>query len=84
MKVAITKAFLETCGTSSLEGLLLAGGILEPEPVTLCFHQTSYAWRKEHGGPDIYLMPEFAPYCLIDSVLKLTAKGFKITLEWTA
>lgn len=81
-KINITKEFLETCGDNSLQGLLLGAGATTPGPITLFFPQTSYAWREKNGGPDIYMLPEFAPYCLLKSVISLIEHGYKISLEW--
>lgn len=80
--IELTKEFFETCGANSIEGRLVDEGATEPQPIKLRMKQTSFAWRQEHGGPDIYMIPEFAPLCLMDSVLRLTARGYKIELEW--
>lgn len=80
--VNLNKDFFETCGTNSLEGALAAAGIMEPQTVKLRFRQTSYAWRQQNGGPDLYIVPEFVPLCLIDSVLRLSARGFKLETEF--
>lgn len=81
MKIEISKEFLETCGQSSLQGLLAQHGIFQPQELTFQFKQSSYAWRAAHGGPELYLMPEFAPYYLMLSLLSLTQAGYKIHLE---
>ena len=82
MNVEITKEFLETCGTASLQGLLLNKGITGPCNIFLRFKQTSYAWRQENGGPELYIMPEFAPYCLLESVLRLVSQGYRFDMEF--
>lgn len=76
--VKIEKEFLETCGHASLQGLLAKQGIFGPEEVTLLFYETSTAWRAQHGGPDLYMVPEFGIPCLLESVLSLMEKGYKI------
>lgn len=70
----ITQEWLETCGTASLEGALLAEGIIQPQPVTLSFEQC----RPE---PQTLLMPDYAPACLVESVLNLIGKGFSFKVE---
>lgn len=82
MNIEIGKEFLETCGTASLQGLLYERGVTGPQPITLRFKQTSYAWRQENKGPELYIMPEFVPYCLIESVLKLVESGYKVDVDW--
>lgn len=79
----ITKEFFETCGDASLEGALLNSGLLDPsKEIVLRFRQTSYAWRKENGGPETWLMPEFAPFSFVTSVLNLIRQGYKIKVEF--
>lgn len=82
MNIEIGKEFLETCGSASLQGLLYERGVTGPQPITLRFKQTSSGWRHGNNGPDLYIMPEFSPYCLVESVLKLVAAGYKIDVEW--
>jgi hypothetical protein len=82
MNIEIDKEFLETCGTASLQGLLLGKGVTGPQPITLRFKQTSYAWRQKNNGPELYLVPEFAPYCLVESVLRLVEQGYKVNIDW--
>lgn len=83
MKIEIGKEFWETCGQTSLQGYLYERGAVAPGPVTLVMKQTPYSWRQQHGGPEIYLVPEFMPYCLIESILSLVESGYKIDLEFT-
>lgn len=70
----ITQEWLETCGTASLEGALFAEGIIQPQPVTLSFEQC----RPE---AQILLMPDYAPACLVASVVNLIGKGFTFTID---
>lgn len=83
MKIEIGKEFWETCGQSSLQGYLYERGAVTPGPLTLVFKQTSFGWRQQNGGPDMYIVPEFMPYCLIESILNLVANGYKIDVEFT-
>lgn len=73
----ITKAFLETCGTASLEGALYEEGIVKPQVVLLQFEVSP----PTKGGPDILLMPDFAPACLVKSIVNLCEKGYKFKVE---
>jgi len=70
----ITKEWLETCGTASLQGCLYEKGIFEPQKVTLWFEQA----RPE---PDLIIMPDFVPACLVQSVVDLTKKGYEIEIR---
>jgi len=60
----------------------LSEGVAEPQPVKLLFPQTSYAWRHENNGPDLYIVPEFMPMVLIDSILWMISKGYTISTEF--
>lgn len=70
----ITKEWLETCGTASLEGCLYEAGIKEPQEVTLWFEQA----RPE---PDLIIMPDFAPACLVSSIVLLSSKGYRFNIQ---
>lgn len=70
----ITKEWLETCGSFSLEGTLYKEGITEPQHVTLSFEQG----RPE---PDLLLMPDFAPACLVASIVNLIQKGYTFSIQ---
>lgn len=70
----ITKEWLETCGTSSLEGSLYAAGITEPQEVILSFEQA----RPE---PDLVLMPDYSPACLVSSIVSLMKRGYTFTIQ---
>lgn len=73
----ITKAWLETCGTASLEGALYEAGIMEPQLVVLSFERSPLTDK----GPDLLLIPDFAPACLVQSIVNLCAKGYKFKVE---
>ncbi len=79
--IDITKKDFETIGTRSLEGLLLERGIVEPQPITIRFEQSSAAWKHQYGGPDSLIMPEHVPMCLCESILNLQRQGFTITTD---
>lgn len=70
----ITKEWLETCGSYSLEGSLFTAGITEPQAVTLSFEQA----RPE---PDLILMPDYTPACLISSIINMIQKGYTFSIE---
>jgi hypothetical protein len=70
----ITKEWLETCGTASLQGALFKEGIVEPQPVTLWFEQA----RPE---ADLIIMPDFVPACLVQSIVDLMKKGYEFRIE---
>ena len=77
MSMNITKKFLEACGSYSLEGALYEAGITEPQEVVLRF-ETGPLSQK---GPELLLMPDFAPACLVESIVSLCAKGYKFKVE---
>lgn len=70
----ITKDWLEKCGTASLEGALYEAGIREPQEVVLSFEQA----RPE---PDVILLPDYAPGCLVFSIVNLTKQGYTFSVQ---
>lgn len=81
-KLVLDKSFFETCGTHSLEGLMAEHAIFSPCKLNLHFKQTNYAWRKNNGGPELWLMPEFAPVEFLASILGLIHQGYEIEVTW--
>lgn len=79
--VDLKKEHFETWGANSLEGICFNLGIVAPQPVRLRFQQKSQGWCRENGGPDLYIVPEFMPLCLVDSILRMTALGFQFDIE---
>lgn len=70
----ITKEWLETCGSFSLEGCLFKNGITEPQLVILSFEQA----RPE---PDMIIMPDYTPACLVSSILNMMKKGYTFNIQ---
>ena len=81
-KLELNKSFFETCGTHSLEGLMAEHAIFSPCKLSLHFKQTSRAWRMDNKGPEIWLMPEFAPVEFLMSILGLVNSGYEIEVTW--
>ena len=85
MKANITSSFMETCGSNTLYGSMIDDLVKPHKPeetkVTLMFHQTSYQWRKDNGGPDSWIMPEFAVMCLVKDVIHLISQGYEVEVE---
>lgn len=70
----ITKEWLETCGSFSLEGCLFKEGVTEPQLVTLSFEQS----RPE---PEVILMQDYTPACLVSSIVNLMQKGYTFSIQ---
>lgn len=70
----ITKEWLEKCGTASLQGALYQEGIREPQLVPLWFEQS----RPE---PDLIIMPDFVPACLVESIVSMMKKGYDFEIR---
>jgi len=77
MIVTVPKAWLETCGTGSLEGLLYESGVRAPGPVTLRFELEPVTEK----GPGLLLSPDFAPVCFARSLINLCKQGYEIKIE---
>ncbi|MCI0564857.1 MAG: hypothetical protein MN733_40845 [Nitrososphaera sp.] len=87
--ITLDNSFMETCGSNTLSGLLLkqyhdrTGHFPSDHPATLTLRipQTSYSYRDQTNGPDIWIMPEYAIHCLLENILSLQARGVKIVIE---
>ena len=77
MIVTVPKAWLETCGTGSLEGLLYESGVMVPGPVTLRFEREPITEK----GPGLLLSPDFAHVCMAKSLIHLCRQGYEIKIE---
>ena len=82
LRVIIDQAFLVTAGAGTLLGTTATVSELRDlTEVELFFPQTTTAWRKENGGPDTYIMPEFSIPLLIEDILKLQEMGIEVTIS---
>jgi hypothetical protein len=70
--IKISKKALETFGSNSLEGHIMNEFNELPKELRIEFEQTSIGWRREHGGPDSIIIPEFVPMVLCESILYLS------------
>lgn len=80
----ITHDDWERMATASLEGMLITKGLatkIDDKDITLEIEQTSFVWKSQHGGPEVLLIPEHTPMCLIQSIISLVEKGYKITVR---
>lgn len=79
----VTEKFLELCATGSLIGTFATEKVdwRDCESITLVFPQTTYAWRKENGGPKHYIIPEYTIPCLLKDVLHIQKMGIKVIIE---
>jgi hypothetical protein len=71
---------LSRMGSASLIGMTVSD---DTKKVTLVFPQTSLSWREKHGGPAIYLIPEYVIACLIEDIVWMTKRGIEVIIETT-
>lgn len=82
--VNIDQGFMETCGASSLSGYLVSNhldAMLAKSPIILRFCETSMKFRRENGGPEEWIIPEYAVSSLLENILSLQEKGHSIKIE---
>lgn len=84
--ITINARTMETFGTGTLKGMVINAlgkdKFDDLEQVKIDFEQTSLAWRREHGGPENWIMPEFAIPCLLEDMLDLRdVYGLKVTVS---
>jgi len=81
-QITLDQKFLEVLGTGSLIGRLAVDyDLAQLTEVELRFPQTTLEWRRKHGGPDSYIIPEFAIACLLEDVLNLLRRGVQISVS---
>lgn len=93
--VRLTHSSYETLGAHSLSGFY-AQKLMErgpeqlereydeedPNPnLILEVEQTSMAYRRKHCGPVTVLMPEFAPYLLLENMQEFQKQGVEVTIK---
>jgi len=85
LTIVVDQAFLEVCGDASLLGgvALNVRDLSDLQQVHLTFPLTSDSWRIKNGGPDSWLMSEFAVSSLLKDVLKLQGMGILVTVGVT-
>ena len=69
---------LSRMASASLIGLTVSA---DTKKVTLVFPQTSLRWREQHGGPAIYLLPEYVVACLLEDIVRMTKRGIEVVIE---
>lgn len=56
-------------------------GVLIPGTIVLVFVQTSFSYRERNKGPKEFIIPEYAPMCLVEDILKLIGQGVVVQIE---
>lgn len=83
--IRINEKVLETTGTGSLIGRLAIQHkdveISKLEEVILEFEQTSLRWRQNHGGPALWVSPEYAFMCFVEDLLWFHEHGVKVSVK---
>lgn len=84
MELKIRYEDYEVIGSHSLLGRLMEGfldGSLKKEGLVLKFQASTLKECEERPGPEILLMPEHVPMCLIEDVIKLVSEGIRVTID---
>lgn len=77
-EIIIDENFLQNLGTASLEGIIFEKYGEIPKHITLIFRETSLSYRRVHNGPSQWIINEYAPKCLVDSIIHLVVNGVDI------
>jgi hypothetical protein len=77
-EIIIDEKFLENLGTASLEGHIFNKYSEIPKHITLVFKESSMSWRK-YNGPLQWIINEYVPKCLVDSIIHLIVNGVDIS-----
>ena len=85
VEFTVDKAFMEVCATSSLSGALIDKVGVDNWPklkkVHLVFPQTTMGWKRENGGPDVWILMEHSVALLVSNILQLQRMGIQITMD---
>lgn len=77
----ISKKEMESFGSLTLEGMIGSRGWTPDVPIELEFEETSLSERRQRGGAEEILVPEYFPASLVRSMLNLQKMGFQIMLK---
>ena len=77
-EITIDEKFMENLGTASLEGYIFNKYSEVPKHITLVFKESNLSWRRDHG-PLQWIINEYTPKCLVDSIIHLVANGVDIS-----
>ena len=80
VELHLNEELLAKIASGSLVGLVLneSGGRVLADKVRLMFHNTTMTYKKKHGGPKIYLMPEHVPACLAMGIVELISMKIEV------
>jgi len=71
--VVLNGDVIERMATGSLVGKIPSVDGLKK--LVLLFEETSLSWRQRHGGPNMWIVPEYTIACIIDDILWLQGHG---------
>ena len=54
----------------------------EVEELEIVVENTSYAYRANNNGPELLLIPEYVPYCMMKDVIRIMELGIKVKLTF--
>ena len=85
IEIVLSPTTLETIGDHSITGMIgnkcVENGIEKPEQIIIKFHSTTIEWRKTHGGPEHYIIPEYAIPAILKDVIHWIAYGVQIIID---
>jgi len=79
-RFVLTKELLPKIGSHSLQGLFYKAG-LKPGPVTLVFQGSPNEYLLRHNGPEEIIIPDYMPFCLVESILAMQQEGWQFTVK---
>jgi len=77
----ISKEDLAKMGSNSLIGMLAKEGYTFSTDLRIEFEETSTEWKKQHGGPDEIIIPEYVPGCLVRDIITLCRQYPTLKIE---
>jgi len=80
-KLRIKHSDWEKMASGSIEGIALMSGWDGKSDLILEIEQTTSRFRRANGGPEYIIVPEYTPWCILESVVRMTNLGVKITFE---
>jgi len=80
VRLELNEDRLSRMASASLIGMTVSD---DTKKVTLVFPETSLRWREQHGGPAIYLLPEYVVACLLEDIVWMMKRGIEIVIETT-
>ncbi len=80
-RLVLNKHNYETIGTFSIQGRANDLGFTIDKPLVIVFQVCTLAYCREHDGPEFVMMPDYVPFCIMESIIEMIKNGWNLSVE---